>query len=159
MSGSHLSMHIQKLYVRNFRNFREVAVPFDTPLTAIIGPNNVGKSNLLAALRLLFDPTLSRQGRLLEKEDFHEKASVEEGREILISAMLGDFENNEVERAYCSKWKIGSDRAIVTYRFRPTNEARLNAAEREAQIEEAKDPLKTADDIPQPWAFSLDDYD
>jgi len=88
------TIHIEKLYIRNFRNFSEVAVPFATPVTAIIGPNNVGKSNLLAALRLLFDPALSRQARLLEKEDFHEKTSVDDGREILISAILSGFENN-----------------------------------------------------------------
>jgi putative ATP-dependent endonuclease of OLD family len=155
-------MHIEKLYIRNFRNFSEVAVPFATPVTAIIGPNNVGKSNLLAALQLLFDPALSRQARLLEKEDFHEKASVDEGREILISAILYGFENSEVDQAYCSKWKVSSDRAVVTYRFRPTNEARLNAAERQAQIEEAKrsaDPFQLPEDIPKPWVFGLDSYD
>ena len=154
-------MYIEKLYIRNFRNFSEIAVPFATPVTAIIGPNNVGKSNLLAALRLLFDPTLSRQGRLLEKEDFHERNSVEEGREILISAILSGFGNSEVDQAYCSKWKVSSDRAVVTYRFRPTNEARLNADERQAQIDEGKTsdgPFDLTDD-PKPWVFSLDGYD
>ena len=46
--------HIRVTYLRNFR-YLDVALG---PKLVVVGENNVGKSNLLFALRLILDPTL-----------------------------------------------------------------------------------------------------
>ncbi|MDO8486719.1 MAG: DNA replication and repair protein RecF [Candidatus Curtissbacteria bacterium] len=46
-------MNIQNLSLTNFRNFSSKKVVFDPKLTVILGPNGVGKSNILEAVGLL----------------------------------------------------------------------------------------------------------
>jgi putative ATP-dependent endonuclease of OLD family len=161
--GHEVGVYVKALYIRNFRNFAETRFSLATPITAIVGPNSVGKSNIIAALRLLFDAQTSRQERLLEEDDFHDPDSVSKGAEIVISATLTDFESNPKDRAYCSKWKTGADTAVVTYRFRPNGAARLGASERTAQAEEAMRKLAEAPEaeieIPEPWQYQLEDFD
>ena len=53
-------MRIEKLHIKGFRNFRDEEFLFQ-PQTLIIGANDVGKTNLLYALRLLFDKSLNEQ--------------------------------------------------------------------------------------------------
>ena len=61
-------MHISKLSIENFRNFGDP--PFEIqlkPFTLLLGENNVGKTNLLAAVSLLFGQEISvAQRRVLE---------------------------------------------------------------------------------------------
>lgn len=44
---------LKNLQLTDFRNYRKTAVTFDPRLTLVIGPNGVGKSNLLEAVYLL----------------------------------------------------------------------------------------------------------
>lgn len=62
-------MHISALRISNFRNFQNLVVdPF--PRNAIVvGENGAGKSNLLAALQLVLDPTLPPSARRLKETD------------------------------------------------------------------------------------------
>lgn len=46
-------MVIQNLSLTNFRNFSSKKIAFDPKLTVIVGPNGVGKSNVLEAVGLL----------------------------------------------------------------------------------------------------------
>ena len=46
-------MQISRLWLTDFRSYHELDVPLTTGLTAICGPNGVGKTNLLEALGLL----------------------------------------------------------------------------------------------------------
>ncbi len=66
-------MHIATLSIQNYRNFGEPA--FVLPLkqfTLILGENNVGKTNLLNALCLLFGGEISvAQSRMLQLDDFN----------------------------------------------------------------------------------------
>ncbi len=62
-------MHLSHLRIRNFRNFSELDLKL-TPTTVIVGENKVGKSNLIYALRLVLDPSLSDFARRLRAEDF-----------------------------------------------------------------------------------------
>lgn len=155
-------MYIRSLFVRNFRNFAETTIEFGADVTSIVGANGVGKSNVIAALRLLFDPSLSRQARALDEADFHDSASVEAGREILISATIADFQQNEVERAYCARWKVADNSAVVTYRFRPNEEARLAAAARHAAILQARARREQGNEdveVPEQYTYRIDEYD
>lgn len=51
-------MHISQVRLVGFRNFKNATINF-CEKTLIIGPNEVGKTNLIAALRLLLDKRLS----------------------------------------------------------------------------------------------------
>lgn len=46
-------MHISNIKINNFRNFNELDVKLHEGLNVIVGPNNVGKSNLIAAINFL----------------------------------------------------------------------------------------------------------
>ena len=48
-------MHLSRIQIKNFRNFQDLDVALGGNLV-IVGENRVGKSNLLYALRLIFDP-------------------------------------------------------------------------------------------------------
>ncbi|PES24639.1 ATP-dependent endonuclease [Bacillus anthracis] len=51
-------MLIENVYITGFRNYEEATINFK-PKTLIIGSNDIGKSNLLYAIRILLDKTLS----------------------------------------------------------------------------------------------------
>lgn len=51
-------MRLEKVRIKGFRNFDDTEVIFQKK-TLIIGANDVGKSNLLYALRILFDKTIA----------------------------------------------------------------------------------------------------
>jgi putative ATP-dependent endonuclease of OLD family len=62
-------MHLSRITIENFRNFSA----FDVKLSGnivVVGENRVGKSNLLHALRLIFDPTLPDSARQLGLSDY-----------------------------------------------------------------------------------------
>lgn len=62
-------MHISALRISNFRNFQELVVDPFPRNAVVVGENGVGKSNLLAALQLVLDPTLPRSARQLKETD------------------------------------------------------------------------------------------
>lgn len=64
-----IGMRIASLRVKGFRNFIDERIDFDGK-TLIIGDNDTGKSNLLYALRILFDPNLSQRDLELDESDF-----------------------------------------------------------------------------------------
>jgi len=53
-SEEYQDMHISNIRINNFRNFNELDVKFHEGLNVIVGPNNVGKSNLITAINFLF---------------------------------------------------------------------------------------------------------
>lgn len=52
-------MKLSKVMLRNYRNFSSAEINFNKK-SLIIGSNDVGKSNLIDAIRLLLDKTLSK---------------------------------------------------------------------------------------------------
>ena len=66
-------MYIKRLTIKNYRNFGDPAFSIDLkPFTLILGENNIGKTNLLNALGLIFsqDVTMFRK-RMLELDDIN----------------------------------------------------------------------------------------
>lgn len=66
-------MYVSNIRIKNFRNFGDPPFVMDLrPFTLVIGENNIGKTNLLTALSLLFSPEISvMQRRNLEVDDIN----------------------------------------------------------------------------------------
>jgi putative ATP-dependent endonuclease of the OLD family len=62
-------MHLSRIKICNFRNFSELDVKLAGNVV-VVGENRVGKSNLIYALRLIFDPTIPDSARQLRMADF-----------------------------------------------------------------------------------------
>lgn len=86
-------MHISRVLVRNFRNFKELLIDPYPRNAVIVGVNGVGKSNLLHALRIVMDPSLPESARHLGAEDISDYAdsALEDGVEVRIEVDISGF--------------------------------------------------------------------
>jgi putative ATP-dependent endonuclease of OLD family len=88
-------MHLSRIAIENFRNFST----FDVALNGnavFVGENRVGKSNLLQALRLIFDPTLPDSGRQLRTADFwDELGQPDQDDKIIVLVEIKNFEADQ----------------------------------------------------------------
>ncbi|MCB9233963.1 MAG: AAA family ATPase [Bacteroidia bacterium] len=96
-------MKISQVIIKNFRNFKEAVINLN-PQTLVIGQNDIGKTNLLLALRTLFDPTLSFNDLVPLETDFHVGSQtdrieiivrIDEAEEDCIKAVLGKYMNDQ----------------------------------------------------------------
>ncbi len=62
-------MRLSRLAISNFRNFQSVDIALSNH-ALFVGENQVGKSNLIHAIRLVLDASLSDSSRQLRLEDF-----------------------------------------------------------------------------------------
>jgi len=84
-------MHIKSIEIANFRNFSNFKIDFTKGFQTVIGENNIGKSNLFWAIRLVLDKNLSYNSRNLEEKDFNGFADINKESYISISIeMYGD---------------------------------------------------------------------
>ncbi|HEY2181090.1 MAG TPA: AAA family ATPase [Solirubrobacteraceae bacterium] len=116
-------MRLSRLRVANFRNLQGIEIPLSGG-AVLVGENGSGKSNLLHALRLVLDASLSARQRTLTREDFSEALGVDpmgDGAVIEISVEIDDFEDDPGLVATLAGALITGDpmRARLTYRFGP----------------------------------------
>ena len=116
-------MHISHIRVTNLRNFRYLDVALG-PKLVVVGENNVGKSNLLFALRLILDPTLPDSARSLREDDFWDGLvdPVKSQEFIEVSIDLTDFKGNQNLFSILQQYLIKGgtlDTARLSYLFRP----------------------------------------
>lgn len=78
-------MHISKLTLVNYRNFKNTSLRFHKGVNTIIGENGSGKSNILRATRLLLDDTMVRSAYRLDEADFSRSVGQWQGHWIIIS--------------------------------------------------------------------------
>lgn len=64
-------MHISKVSLINYRNFRHAKVELRPGINTIIGENGSGKTNLFRAIRLLLDENMVAQANRLDETDFN----------------------------------------------------------------------------------------
>lgn len=77
-------MKIDQVILKGFRNYKEATINFNNN-TLIIGENDVGKTNLIYALRLMLDRSLSELDIEPSELDFHVQGGVQsEESEIII---------------------------------------------------------------------------
>lgn len=114
-------MHISRITIDNFRNFHHLDVSLGQH-AVIVGANKIGKSNLVYALRLLLDPSLSETSRRLRIEDFWDGLeTISPTDEIKITIELKDFDNNEDQLALLSEHLVDPQNMVarLNYVYRP----------------------------------------
>ena len=100
-------MKLSKLYIEGFRNFKEVTVNFSDQ-SLIIGANDVGKTNMLYALRILLDRGFTDYDLELKDSDFY---AYDDTDEVIIKAFFEEIK----EDCILSRMKgdIGDDGNLV----------------------------------------------
>ncbi|WP_245210745.1 ATP-dependent nuclease [Priestia aryabhattai] len=113
-------MYISDVRVVNYRSFEQFNVSLNEGLSIIIGENNVGKSNFLEALSLIFNSNYSLRKRTLLQEDFWNGLIIKDTwPEIVIEATLQGI-TTENELAITSRWLTRNPgEAKLTYKYRP----------------------------------------
>lgn len=124
-------MRIDKIRIKGFRNFNDEEIVFQ-PKTLIIGANDVGKTNLLYALRLLFDKTINEHDLELTDSDYNAYSGTDEieitvticdiTEDCLLSAFVGSVKDGITVIRY-SNTKRGSYQIFMGF-----SEETLNAS-------------------------------
>lgn len=129
-------MIIEEMVIENYRNFKKFKIKLKR-FNVIIGENNIGKTNLLNALGLIFSPDITfLQKRNLEIDDIHYSAvkafkdSVKNAKtfgdiefpKVKIEVILSGF--NDDQEAIVGDWFTGKwnpdrkkNQAKITYLF------------------------------------------
>ncbi|WP_083244669.1 ATP-dependent nuclease [Lysinibacillus fusiformis] len=117
-------LFLSRIFIKNFRNFGELDLKM-TSKQIIIGENNVGKSNLIRAIQLILDPSLSEQDRHLKETDFFDGLEEPQtnGKEIIISIELQGFEHNKQLKALLCDAIVNENpfTARITYKYKIIN--------------------------------------
>lgn len=79
-------MRISKIHIEGFRNFNDETITFQNK-NLIIGANDVGKTNLVYCLRLLFDKSISERDLELSDSDYNAYSGAEK---ITITVTITD---------------------------------------------------------------------
>jgi len=114
-------MYLSRIKIENFRNFSDLDVALDGNIV-VVGENRVGKSNLLYAIRLIFDPTLPDSARQLGLEDFWDGlGEPDEDDKIVVAVEIKDFDDDLDILAEMTDFRLDDDPETVrlTYEFRP----------------------------------------
>ncbi len=102
-------MKIEKIHIKGFRNFSDEVINF-AEQTLIIGPNDIGKSNLLYAIRLLLDRGLSEKDLDLSNGDYN---IYSRSNRIEITLFLTDIIEDCLKSAFKGNCKDG--KTIIKY--------------------------------------------
>ena len=88
-------MHISKVSLVNYRNFRRATVELKPGINTIIGENGSGKTNLFRAIRLLLDENMVAQANKLDEKDFNRGLDDWRGHWIVIKLEFSGASSSE----------------------------------------------------------------
>lgn len=116
-------MRIENIHIKGFRNFDDEKITFQDK-TLIIGANDVGKTNLIYALRLLFDKSISERDLELSDSDYNAYSKTDKieitvtitnvVEECLLSAFAGAMKDGTVLIRYTNS-KNGAYKLFVGF--------------------------------------------
>ena len=116
-------MRIENIRIKGFRNFDDEKITFQDK-TLIIGANDVGKTNLIYALRLLFDKSISERDLELSDSDYNAYSKTDKieitvtitnvVEECLLSAFAGAMKDGTVLIRYTNS-KNGAYKLFVGF--------------------------------------------
>lgn len=149
-------MHITKLSLVNYRNFKNVKFLFNKGINTIIGENGSGKTNLFRAMRLLLDNSMPRSATKLAEGDFCRALGDWHGHWIVISIEFNDISGDEASQSLFLHGAGNAEDEVVsraTYNliFRP--KANIRQALAQLTIGDAAALESYLDDI------TIDDYE
>jgi putative ATP-dependent endonuclease of the OLD family len=107
-------MHITKLSLVNYRNFKNVKFLFDKGINTIIGENGSGKTNLFRAMRLLLDNSMPRSATKLSEGDFCRALGDWRGHWIVISIEFNDIAGDEASQSLFLHGAGNAEDEVVT---------------------------------------------
>lgn len=146
-------MYISNIRIQNFRNFADLNVKFNEDINIIIGHNNVGKSNLIKALSLIFDSNTRKQ---LEIHDFNKYITLEDLKEqppkVTISITISQSEDENLmsdDLAVISDWLIKLEEpyeALLTYEYFLPKKEHEHYKEMVSEVTETEEIWKIIDD-------------
>lgn len=92
-----VGMHLATLRIENFRCFGSsgITIEFQAGMNVILGENNVGKTAIVDALRLLFSLGPGRRDVYVQPQDFYCAAGGEPAHEIRLDAIFEGLSNAE----------------------------------------------------------------
>jgi putative ATP-dependent endonuclease of OLD family len=115
-------VRIANIHIENFRNFHELNIAVGRS-AVILGENQIGKTNLLYAMRLVLDPSLPDSARQLRSEDFWDGITrpLSKDARIRISIDIADFEDDEGQLAVLAEHLVQPEPMVarLTYEFAP----------------------------------------
>ena len=114
-------MCISSIKIQNFRNYRDFEVKVGRS-AVILDENQIGKTNMIHALRLVLDPSLPDSARQLHLEDFWDRLKpLDESSRILTAVEISDFEDDEDELAILAEHLVEPSPMVarLTYEFAP----------------------------------------
>lgn len=114
-------MYLSRIEIENFRNFSALDAALAGNIV-VVGENKVGKSNLMYALRLLFDPSLPDSARQLGLVDYWDGLGTPGTNDkISVSVEIRDFETDLDVLALLTDFRLDSDPSTVrlTFECRP----------------------------------------
>jgi putative ATP-dependent endonuclease of the OLD family len=124
-------MRPSRLQIKNFRNLPAIDIPLG-PDVIVVGENRSGKSNLVTAVRLVLDQSLSSADRRLTADDFWDglgKGAVdydpmEAGDSIEVSIDFVEFGDNDYLLALLGEGLVSTEplTARLTYRWGPVED-------------------------------------
>ena len=97
-------MKISSIHIKGFRNFDDEQITFQDK-TLIIGANDVGKTNLIYALRLLFDKSISERDLELSDSDYNAYSGT---NEIEITVTITDIDEECLLSTFIGSIKDGT---------------------------------------------------
>lgn len=103
-------MLIDRVEIKGYRNFSNAVVNFKKT-TLVIGANNVGKTNLIYALRLLLDKTLSIADIEPDESDFHISGKGRSANSLSITLYFSEVKEDAVLSSL--KGNISDDERFV----------------------------------------------
>ncbi len=135
-------MYISKLSIQNYKSFVDFTIEFNQGLSVIIGENNIGKSNMLDALSLIFISNNGWRRRQLTQDDFNNELVVHGvWPSIKVEVTLSEITTDD-EMALAYKWLTKEPgQAKLTYIFRPKGNCKKTPPVNPALIKDLKIPI------------------
>ena len=142
-------MHISKLSIRNFRNFKNSTFHFRKGVNTLIGENGSGKTNAFYAMRLLIDDSLSRRATQLRETDFNRALGNWKGHWIIISLYFEEIDTSE--GCQIIRHNVGhmtkENKGTYTFIYRPKKEIRQKLHDLSEQEDSGEDLKEFIDSI------------
>lgn len=116
-------MYLSNLIIKNFRNFESINIPLARNIV-LLGENRVGKSNLLYAIRLVLDSSLSDSDRHLKLSDLWDGCDLATAPQVEVHLDFSDFDNDVSLAALLTDFRRADAPAVarLSYVFRPKAE-------------------------------------